>query len=383
MSRVSASKAGLLSHCSYWARPDVPHVDVEPGDYARDGTALHALCDAFVKSVLSEDVQAAILKGAADRDRVLRLWIHARAWLEAHASPWMRTEVPTAWDPERDQGYDLTDALKAFGLTGPRPYANPKAWQRLCAHVGMSERSIPGTVDVVDIQDGTIVVFDWCTGSTAKREQLACNALTLARLHDVDAVRTVTLRLTEDGVSEETVDLDAFDLNTFAGEMASRIGDIPTSEPQPGSHCASMYCPSYLACPSTQSAIRDIVPVERLTATTPEAERRLAFRMTMDIESTEHAAWLLPRVNLLRDAAESIREALKKWSDEHGDIPTGPGSVWGPVPCGRSSFSADKAKALMRLLGASEEQIDACYSRTTSMSHREHNVKPARKRSAA
>jgi hypothetical protein len=80
MSVVTASKLNLLEKCGYWARADVERVNTEAGASARDGTALHALCDAYVRGS-AVDLQAL---ECADPDRVRRAWLHVQAWLDAH-----------------------------------------------------------------------------------------------------------------------------------------------------------------------------------------------------------------------------------------------------------------------------------------------------------
>lgn len=384
MSRVSASRAALLHACGWWAREDAPRVDVEPGDAAKDGTAVHALVDAHLRSVLTVESGRAIAARAGDPFRVDRLWAHAKAWLDAHPSPWMRSEVVFAWDPAADTAFELTDTLRKLGLSGPRPYADAAAWERIREELGLSPASVPGTADLVSIENGVPVVYDWCFGSTDKREQLRVLALMLARAQDAEEVRMVTLRGGEEGIIEDDHGLiDSLDLAAMAGEYAALLERVEASTPEPGSHCAGLYCPAFLGCPTTQGAIAELLPVEKLAAgASLEADRRIAFRMSVAIESIEHAAWLLPRVNLLRDAAEAIRDALKGWAAEHEGIPSAPGKVWGPSDVERKTFSREKAESLLRLLGASDEQVASCFTTASIVQFREKNAKRGKARAA-
>jgi len=347
---------------------------------------MHSLVDASLRGTLDDKSSRAILAKAADASRVERLWSHARAWLSAHASPWLRSEVVYAWDPATDRAYELTDTLAQLGLSGPRPYAPPEAWARIREALGLSEKAVPGTADLVTIVDGVLFVYDWCTGQTDKREQLRLLALMVARAHDAEDVRTATLRVDDAGIVEDDHGpLDAIDLASLAGEYAGLLDGIEATEPVAGSHCARMYCPAFLGCPTTQGAITELLPAEKLTAgASAEGDRRLSFRMSMAIESIEHAAWLLPRVNLLRDAAEAMRDALKSWATEHSGIPSSPGKVWGPVDGDRKNFSREKAEALLRLLGATDEQIASCTTTATVTQFREKNVpRPGARKSRA
>lgn len=384
MSRVSASRAALLHACRWWARADAPRVEAEPGDSAKDGTALHALVDANLRGVLDQERARRIAATGADPFRVDRLWGHALPWLTAHTSPWMRSEVVFAWDPATDRGYELTETLEQLGLHGPRPYADPDAWARIRAALGLSERAIPGTADLVTIVDGVVVIYDWCTGRTDKREQLRLLALMIARAMDLEEVRIVTLRLSDEGLGEDDHGtLDTIDLASLAGEYAALTEQVEGSEPEPGAHCAGLYCPAFLACPTTQGAISELIPAQMLTAgASAESDRRASYRMSMEIQGVEHAAWLLPRVNLLRDAAEALRDALKGWASEHEGIPSAPGMTWGPVQAMRSNFLREKAEALIRLLGGTDEQIASCVNSAAVTSFRDTKNKRSKGRAA-
>ena len=54
-----------------------------------------------------------------------------------------------------------------------------------------------------------------------------------------------------------------------------------------------------------------------------------------------------------------LEDALKDWARTRGPIPTSAGKAWGPSTRRQSTFKKDLAIALLRQLGATEEQIAA------------------------
>lgn len=70
----------------------------------------------------------------------------------------VRSEVPYAWDPISDRGWDLTSAVAKYKATlpawkletlGGRVYAEPTAWEAICQIADVPPTAISMTIDIV------------------------------------------------------------------------------------------------------------------------------------------------------------------------------------------------------------------------------------------
>jgi PD-(D/E)XK nuclease superfamily len=342
---ISASKFALLRSCRYWARDDVPHgVDRGSAEASR-GDEVHASIQAFVR-------REPIPEPTTDEARTM--WGHALRWLEARETP-LEAEEPFAFDPTSGVGVMLSPILEELGATGQRAYADPETWAKIVEAHRLSGSAIPMTLDLIESDGETATIYDWTTtswagGATDKRAQLSINALALSRSWGIEKVRIVRLVLTVDSLQEDALGtLEEFDFAQLEGEIGATLAAIPGSAPTPGLHCRELYCPDREVCPTTRGAIEQVIPAASL----------VRFPFTREIQSMEHASALLPLARLASAYVEGVEDALKDYARQHGPIPTSPGKAWGPSTRKQSTFKRDLALALLRQLGATEEQVAA------------------------
>lgn len=325
--RPTASKVGLLTLCQWWARPEAVWNDAR-GESAERGTRFHQAIARYVASGEREDVA----------DDIAEEYGHAVAWVDAYGRQFLRPEVAFAWDPNADRAEELP-AAKA-----ERDYSAGAG--RLC-----------GTADLVSIRTGIPAAFvaDWKTGSGAGAgPQLRTLAVMVARAWGLQSVTVCALEVTPSGVVEVAREtLDAFDLDAWAGEVAEFADAIATSSPEPGSHCSELYCPARLSCPLGQAAHAELVPVDALT-------KRPGWRISDPIETPEQAAWALDVLRLVQARIDAIKDDLKARIPEDG-WRLEDGRVLRETTATIRAFDKHKAIALLRQLGATQEQEEACW----------------------
>lgn len=316
--RVSASKTGLLPYCGYFAREGVEWAE-GTSEAADRGTRFHAAIAEYVRC-------GTRTQGLADD--IVGLYAQAERWVDEILTTHLRAEKAYGWDP-------VTDTATAIEATD-RDYSGYPG--HLC-----------GTVDLVSLspQLRTGMVWDWKTGDSSQAgPQLRALGLMVARAHGLDSVTVAALEVTDEGVRETLREtLDGFALSVIAGELADALAQVPTATPTPGDHCAALYCPARVACPTTQAAVAQLVPVESLTR-----------KLSTHIESPDHAAWMLDQVRRVESACKAVKEAIKGavpadgWALENGAR---------LVEATREVTRFDKSRALglLRELGATDEQI--------------------------
>ena len=323
--RVSASKVGLLERCGYFARPEAEWAESTSAAADR-GTRFHA--------AIAEYIETGIMPEAGDD--VAPLLVHAQAWVDAFGREKLGAELAFAWDP-------VADRAEVIGQNIGREYAAGGA--RLC-----------GSADVVAVNRERLAGFigDWATGDGSRKgPQLRTLAVMLARAEGLETITVQSLEVDASGVRvvvNET--LDSFDLAAIAGGLAEAIAAIPTAEPVPGLHCAELWCPARASCPVGRAIVAEIAPPDALTP----------HRWSVQVEGPEHAAWLLDRAKLVEAAAKAVRDAVKAACPEDGwAMPDGSRltETYREVP----RFDKGKALALLRELGATDEQIEQCTYR--------------------
>lgn len=332
--RVTASKVGLLSSCQWFARPEAEW-DTSTSAAADRGTRFHAAIAHYVehgKWVPADD--------GSDED-IVPLFLSARAWVDHFGRDALRAEVAFAWDPAADTAWRLK--------TEGRDYAAEQARGHIC-----------GTADIVAISRATRVgyIADWKTGDgSGAGPQLRALALMLARAENLDSVTVEALEVSDTGVRHVcTETLDAFALAAVAGELAEAAASIATAEPQPGPHCGDQWCPARATCPAVRERIADIIPAAEL----------VRHRWGLAIEGPDHAAWLYAQAKAVEAAAKLVKDAVKAYVPE-GGITLADGSVLAEGTRNVERFDKARAFALLRELGATEEQIETC-SRTVQES---------------
>lgn len=325
MTRATASKAGLLAECGWWARPEAEWA-TSTSAAAERGTAFHeAIADYVDTGVLLE----------AYPEEIAALMPAAAAWVDSFGRTALQAEVAFAWHPVDD------DAVRR--LSRHRDYRADQARGYLC-----------GTVDLVAISRATNVgyVADWKTGDASTAgPQLRALALMLARAEGLECVTVEALEVTAEGVTTRcTETLDAFALDAVAGEIAEALAAVSTAEPNPGRHCAEMYCPARATCPAVVERIDDIIPAAALVR---------GHRWGLTIASPDHAAWLYEQAKAVEAAAKDVREAVRAYLPE-GGLVLSDGSTMREGTRTMTRRDHVRMEALARSLGATDEQVVAC-----------------------
>jgi hypothetical protein len=366
--RATASKVGLLKYCKAWAKdgavwdetsaPDEvdEEDDVSSVDDRDRGDRGHKALADYARTRVRKPVDADIaVEYAAGCDWIDELNVSSKSNL--------LIETSFAWDP-------ATDTAEIIGVD--RDYS--KAGDRL-----------PGTADVVlvTIVDGKpigAVVWDWKFGNSYESPpQLRALGLMVARTFGIDQVSCAALDIGPLGVRElchET--LDAFELSMIAGELTEDFAAIDGSEPTAGAHCSELFCPAKLSCPLIGEGVAQIIPAADLV-------KKPAYKLTDPITTPEHAAWAVGVISLMNAKLKAIKADIKKLVPDGG---------W-KLEDGRTleerfsnsySFSKASAIALLRELGATDEQIEALevpYQKSQGLRVYGGTAKPRAKRSKA
>lgn len=321
--RTTASKVGLLSACQWFARPEAEW-DTSTSAAADKGTRFHAC--------VAHYIEVGEWKLAGDDDDIVALCDSAQAWVDSFGRHRLAAEVAFAWDP-------VTDTAERIEVKN-RDYSAGKG--RLC-----------GTADVVAVQRFTKTGYigDWKTGDGSKSgPQLRALALMLARAEGLDSVTVEALEVSAEGVRFVcTETLDAFALAAVAGELAEALAAVPTAEPQPGPHCGELYCPARATCPAIVERVEQIIPAAEL----------VRHRWGLTIASPDHAMWLYNQAKAVESAAKLVKDAVRAYVPE-GGITLEDGSVFAEGSRTMSRFDKAAALSLLRKLGATEEDVEAC-----------------------
>ena len=152
----------------------------------------------------------------------------------------------------------------------------------------------------------------------------------------------------------------------LAAEFRALVDAVPTSQPQPGSHCTELYCPAKGSCPVTRTALAEVIPAAQLAR----------FKFTDQIESMAHASQLLPMMKLADAYTENVRKALQAYAVSHGDIPTTEGKAWGKGTRKDRRFNKSLALVLLKQLGATDAQIAALDKEQIVDTYSERKVRP-------
>lgn len=357
---ISASSLARVIACP--ASAVLPAV-VTVGDAAERGTDIHA----FMRRVLGGVPRSTALEHVSPENRVTCEGIDFAKVVEGLSE--VRSEVSYALHAE---SLEVREIGRNIGRNYPSEY------------VGLDRLPwLPGTLDMEGFRaDGVPVVEDFKTGqpvdAAAENPQLFFFALVRRALTGANEVEIRIRYVREDG--RTYVDrhvADVFELDSFAADLertASHVCRLHTGvEKQdvtvrPGSQCR--YCPAITSCPAHVALARamsdEITAIDaRIREMTP-AERGNAWIKAKMIEG------------LLEHVITGLRECAIA---EPTPLPDG--KVLRLIESQRRSFVQADAIALLRRLGATQEQIDECYRATTIEQVRATNPEKKKGRKAA
>lgn len=331
--KLSASRVGLLAHCQAWAQDDAEWS--QTGSHAAMvGAAIHARAAQYITNgsfSLAHDLD----ESAKARWHHLLTWLtDAKREAECGANGW-EAEVAFAWDPDTDTATHLGNNI---GRNYPRD-------GRLC-----------GAADIVSVtDDGVVIVWDIKTGHSVDGvwPQMGALGLLAARAYGKTSVSLRVVHVTDDGVTVHERTMESFSLAAMAGTLGGNIENIASARPQPGTHCASMYCPHVSHCSATASAVEQLIPTDGLVRTKV---------LSAAIVDQEHAASVYVKLRAIEAAAEVVWGRLKEYGAANDGVLLGNGKKYAQCPTrGRNSIDAKALEDLARRLGASSEQVAACY----------------------
>src|SRR5579871_6671942 len=277
-----------------------------------------------------------------------------------------RAEVAYAYNVD-------TGVVRELGVAISRQYAK---------HLGVrtsakAERWICGTLDLEGGSfDGSWTVKDWKSGHgdvthAKENPQVKFFGVVLGKSKpNVSKVRSAIVRLHDDGrvEHESRATYTALELDTFADTMGEAVEAVAkarrhlqvhkTVDVVEGPWCR--YCPAFASCPAKQALVRAMVP--ELDA----IGNRIA-EMTVDEAGKAWATY-----KRIKRIFETVERALKDRALLE-PIPLPSGKWARPVEFERTSFDAAAAVALLRIKGASAEEVDALRVRGKVTQIREVN----------
>jgi hypothetical protein len=235
--RLTASKLELGSRCLWWARPDVELPAGSASAAAELGTAFHRVADEEGGVEEEDELDEAAL------DASFRRYVQCELEPAAGLAPAARAELERlvmgwrAWWDLTVAGRELLhEREKAFALGPSGGRRVESAEQR--DYSAVAEDEVPGTVDLVYVEDGLVSVVDYKTGRGPHRvsdheAQLRHLGAAVAKVYNVDRVRVAIAHVTTEDHGLETpvvVDelvLDALDLEIAAAESMALLARVP------------------------------------------------------------------------------------------------------------------------------------------------------------
>ena len=321
--RLTCSRLGLAAKCLYWLRPDVPHEDV-PSEARDVGTAFHALAAARING---HEAVAGILTAAGPE--VLALY--GAAFDHTAPATGKRAEVAYAFDPVTGNARELgVDIGRDYEKAGARPGEICGSADVVITIEPLLERwGLDG--DELREVPGVIEVRDWKTGqdcgpAAASTQLRGLGSMSLLSQSRSYAVIVGYDYVSPDGVRSVSAPLDPFTLRdviplelTVLADAVAKDG--PTSKPEPGEHCSSLYCPARHHCPAQRALVETAAPshVKHLP---------LLQDATAAITRPEAARAILAALDALDDLSKIWWSKLDAYADEHGPIDVGGGKAY-------------------------------------------------------
>lgn len=337
--KLSISRLPLLAACQYFARDDVEHVESPPSDDATFGTAGHALCARYIEGANVDPFSVAEEYGLgnADADMLSAAWAHAKTWIDKNRRPSWLAEARVAYQVATDTGRILERSERH------RDYAD------------IGPGVLPGTADIVDRAPRHVTIGDWkfsrglsaSPTATHRDLQLHGYGLAVARAENAERATLLKLRVTQDALFEEGHTLDDFELDAAATQIRGLIDRVPGAEPKPGVHCGELWCPARATCPAVHDGMGQIIPAGALT-------RRM--RLSLDVESDEHAEWMLGVLAGMPEAIDAIEQRIREYADRRGGIRLSDGRIYRKAYVRKEKVNLSAAGAVdaLRRLGAEE-----------------------------
>lgn len=329
--RVTPSKLALARKCTHWTKPDVQWVNTS-SPAAQRGTKIHAHIARYVDTgaleIVEEDIAYEYTKAVTIVDRLIEQGWHLRA------------EVALAWSHITDDGREL--------YTTNRDYSQ------------IDDYEVPGTADILGRNGNQTLIVEWKSGSIQNAEaQLEALALLAGRAHQADIEEGATVTVIGVSLSPKLNEpaykrtFSAWELAAIAADLHEFFGKEP-QDPSPGEHCTELYCPAKQSCPAIAravSGVAELIPADKLV-------RREDFSIAGPIESPDHAAHLLTMIRLVSAWCDERKDELKALCPPDG-WKLSDGRTMKETRSMSTKFDQDRAVALLKALGATNEQLES------------------------
>ncbi len=222
---------------------------------------------------------------------------------------------------------------------------------------------IHGTIDLVEVVGGEVIISDWKTGGRSGEldigtdPQLRTYALMAARAMGAERVGVVLLHAAEDGVTPDQAVLDGFDLACSRAALLTTLAHVDVGGPPvPGRHCATKCCPIVASCPATLKALAEV-----------QAAAEAQLPMVLAIESAEQAARVRHGIKAVEKALEQYRASLYAYVTAHGAIEVAPGILFGRIEReGNERIDAEVVGAVAAIQELLGEHADLALEISTS-----------------
>jgi len=307
----SFSKLELADKCQFPWTSGIrhPEFDTKRGLY---GKAIHSVaeCIGIWGDAPVGDISSKFELDATDKDKLINIYVELCDFLDG--------EQVSKRFCEFAFGFQMhTGRVRVLSMDFDSPYH--KRWRR-------RSNEIIGIIDLLWTDtDDRLHVRDYKTGRYKMFQppledlQLMGYGLAMSRFMKRDEVEIEFCNLS-DGVNLKSATMDSFMLEWAwerMHEIAAKSQDKTNDVPKPGPWCRELFCPIVAKCPATAASIEAI-----------DKSSKVRLPMIAEIESDDHARYLLERMPAVESALERIKDALRKRYTGRA-LELEDGNVWG------------------------------------------------------
>lgn len=235
MRSLTASRAPLLEHCTWWLRDEAQHTESPSSAAARIGSCVGKAAETYVDTS-SVDFQA-LLKSydltGKDALKATDGWRHIRDKFISTPIGTSHTEHAYGWNWR-------TDAAASYGkLESARAYPN------------MGPDWINGSIDLR--YDKRLVDLKYTRHVHIYEKQIAVLAMLVAEHEDINEAGIWHIDQ-KHGVTEHMHPVDLFDHANTKAWLRKRLAVVDSDGPRKGPWCTDRYCSAKQHCPAWAEA---------------------------------------------------------------------------------------------------------------------------------
>lgn len=328
--KLSSSSLSRAKSCLWWARPDVQYTPAPDTGAGEEGQEVHG-------RIASAVLRKPYRPNAPQSPRI--------AALVDSALTFLRGQHPAAFSglAEEAYAYDVvTQQCRILGVDINREYGE------------LGDAEIPGTADLIYIENGVLCVDDWKTGSpefvetVSENSQLQFLGLCAVRARGwTGLVRLGVVYVRERGCYPERHLTSADELMRFGSHLQLLYIQTPDASANAGEHCR--FCPARGGCPATTATMKEFATQHALSSNPPGLtviDRRLPVWTTQCL-SADNDALMAEQLPALKKAVEAVEEALKDRCRAQGGIRLPDGKIWKEVSYTKSVMDNAKVEELL------------------------------------